>query len=343
MKKAVSLLLVLLLLCAALPAWAQEAPLAGTIDAADKHGNVSTTLPAADLFARCALGDLLVITIGDQRITAPLVRRYSDVNTGEPLVFENGEGMVALAINYKSFQDTYGAQPGTAFTLELLEAGAYLEQYEIRNLVKSESRDDYASDEIFANFRPVIEGVLYRGANPILADDARAPYVMALVEAAGVKTVVNLAQTMDELEGDPYGGRDVIAVGMGTDPQGEGFAPALKTALEFMASHDGPYFIHCNEGKDRAGMVCALLEGLIGFTPEEITADYMTSYVNYYGVEEGTEKYALLAQQIQTLMETMTSAPMNADTLSQRVEAYLTDTVGLSGETLQTLRERLKN
>ena len=31
-----------------------------------------------------------------------------------------------------------------------------------------------------------------------------------------------------------------------------------------MASHEGPYLIHCTEGKDRTGFVSALLECLIG-------------------------------------------------------------------------------
>ncbi len=342
MKKLVCLLLVCLMILPAL-ALAEESPLAGTIDQADKHGNVSTTLDASELLARWALGDLLVIPRNDQRVTAPLVTRYSDVNMGEPLVFANGDGKVCFAANYKSFQDTYGAQPGTAFTLELLEKGAYLSQYEIRNLTRSEAREDYATDEIFANFRPVVEGVLYRSSSPILAEDARAPYAMKLADAAGVEAFINLAQTAEELAamGTPYGDRAAIAVGMGADALSESFAPALKDALLFLADSEGPCLIHCNEGKDRAGIVCAILEGLIGFTPEQITADYMLSYVNYYGVEEGTEKYALLAQQIGTIMESLLGAPMNADTLAARVEAYLTDTVGLTADETQAIKDRL--
>jgi hypothetical protein len=38
------------------------------------------------------------------------------------------------------------------------------------------------------------------------------------------------------------------------------------------------------EGKDRTGYVCALLEGLCGATYEEIVADYLVTYYNYYGV-----------------------------------------------------------
>ena len=38
------------------------------------------------------------------------------------------------------------------------------------------------------------------------------------------------------------------------------------------------------ESKDRTGYVCALLEGLCGASYEEMAADYLTTYANYYQV-----------------------------------------------------------
>ena len=38
------------------------------------------------------------------------------------------------------------------------------------------------------------------------------------------------------------------------------------------------------EGKDRTGYVCALLEGLCGATYDEIVADYLITYDNYYQI-----------------------------------------------------------
>ena len=38
------------------------------------------------------------------------------------------------------------------------------------------------------------------------------------------------------------------------------------------------------EGKDRTSYVCALLEGLCGASYEEMAADYLTTYANYYQV-----------------------------------------------------------
>ena len=38
----------------------------------------------------------------------------------------------------------------------------------------------------------------------------------------------------------------------------------LINALKELPSHPAPYVVHCMEGKDRTGYVCALLEGLCG-------------------------------------------------------------------------------
>ena len=55
----------------------------------------------------------------------------------------------------------------------------------------------------------------------------------------------------------------------------------------------GPVYIHCMEGKDRTGFVCMLIEALAGASYDEMCADYMTTYANYYGITaDGTpEKY----------------------------------------------------
>ena len=58
-----------------------------------------------------------------------------------------------------------------------------------------------------------------------------------------------------------------------------------------MCIRDSPYLIHCNEGKDRAGFVAALLEALGGAEAEEIVEDYMLSYENYYHVEHHSDRW----------------------------------------------------
>lgn len=44
------------------------------------------------------------------------------------------------------------------------------------------------------------------------------------------------------------------------------------------------------EGKDRTGYVCALLEGLCGATYEEIVADYLITYNNFYQITPAKDR-----------------------------------------------------
>ena len=74
------------------------------------------------------------------------------------------------------------------------------------------------------------------------------------------------------------------------------FAAGIIGGLRFMISHEGPYYLHCNEGKDRTGFIMILLESLMGASKEEAMRDYMQSYVNFYHVERGSYKYNVIAR-----------------------------------------------
>lgn len=322
----------------------------------DKYGNVTTDIPVASVYAAgYELGDVVTVTINGQNRTMPFVDTYSDVNRGDFLIRPSGE-VIAMAISYGNFGEVTGTTEGTAVAFEMAEKKGYLDEYEIRHLVKSENRDDYASDEIFANFRNVsyggiAENRLYRSANPIL-DDARGPYAAVLTETAQIRTVVNLADNPNELAAisarSPYyeslvSFGQVIALNMGVDFASPDFTAKLKDGLMFMIRHEGPYLIHCNEGKDRAGMVIALLEALMGATIEEIVEDYMVTYENYFGVEKGTAKYDLISSIILDVLKDINAGePVTNDNLQVAAENYLRDTVGLSNAYIAALKVRLK-
>ena len=65
---------------------------------------------------------------------------------------------------------------------------------------------------------------------------------------------------------------DIITLDKGLDFRAENYRQKLADGLRFIASHEGPYLIHCNEGKDRTGFVTAMLEALIGADAREIAA-----------------------------------------------------------------------
>lgn len=327
----------------------------GTIATVDKYGNVATDI-ASDTMAAAGyeLGDVVTISVGANDIDAPFVGTYSDVDRGAFLLRPTN-GIIALAMSYDNFAGKTGTEEGMSVTLSMAEKAGYLNEYEIRHLEKSEERSDYASDPIFANFRNVVMGKipagrLYRGCNPVL-DDARAPYAAKLVEEAKIRTVINLADSEESmapnLPGAPYyrqlvNDGKVIALNMGIDFNDPAFTAKLKDGLLFMVANEGSYYIHCNEGKDRAGMVVALLEALMGATVQEISDDYMVTYMNYFNVAKDDAKYPIIAKIITDLFIQMNGgAPVNDANIQGVAENYIIQTVGLTADQVQTLKVRL--
>ena len=70
----------------------------------------------------------------------------------------------------------------------------------------------------------------------------------------------------------------------------EEFRAKVASGFKFMEQSDGPYLIHCLEGKDRTGFVCIVIEALCGASYQEIVDDYMLTYKNYYRITEEKDK-----------------------------------------------------
>lgn len=290
----------------------------GLVTEVSKYGNITIDLYTQNLLnSGFEYGDMLKIKIGSLELEAPFVTDYSDVDNGSLVVrAPNGIGTsnIIVAINMGNFAETHEVSEGDVVEFQLLEKGAYLAEWEIRQLERTNDRDDYDSDLVFANFRNVstgdlAEGVYYRSSSPINNEIGRAAYVDALIKEAGIATVVNLADSEEEIKSylededfaspyykELYEANKVILLNMGVDFKADDFKVKLKSGLEFLASNQGPFLVHCNEGKDRAGFVAGLLEALTGSSLEEIKEDYMETYINYYHIEKGSEQYNSIAE-----------------------------------------------
>jgi protein tyrosine/serine phosphatase len=338
---------------------AQEAvvyvELQGTVVSVDKYGNVQTDISSGALTeAGYEVGDMVTVQAGKINDPAPYVNTYSDVNRGN-LLISISDDKVQLAINYGNLSERGGIAQGSAVTLGLAKKGAYRAEYEVRHLTESEKREDYPSDAAFANFREVKYGTiashtLYRSRHPA-SGDAKAPYAAALDEGAGIKTVINLADNAEEFaqraSSSPWyqklaDGGNIIYLSMGVDFGIPDFQGKLKTGLQFLISQEGPYLIHCNEGKDRTGVVIALLEAISGATIADIKADYIASFVNQYGIKSDEERYGIISQAIVDILQEINGgAAVNDRNLRQAAENYLTGTIGLSAQELASLKARL--
>ncbi len=341
-----------------------RAPVVGSVAAVEKYGNLDLDIkPEALYTAGLELGDVLDVTVNGVSLEIPFCTSYSDVNTGEPVVRDNQESdVLVVALNMGDFAATYGVEVGDVVSFSLAEKEGYLAEYEAHQLERTNERADYGSDEAFANFRAITvggiaEGVLYRTSSPVNNELGRAAYADDLIEAAGVQTVINLADSDEAIQeymaaedyDSPYyqslyEAGNVIALNMGVDYQSEDFQAKLKTGLEFMLDHPGPYAFHCTEGKDRAGFVAILLEALMGGTQEEIVADYMLSYENYYHVEKGSEQYELISQVAVGMLEDLAGLEEDADLsgvdLQQAAVDYLTG-IGMTAEQVSGLQTLL--
>ncbi|MBR7064967.1 MAG: tyrosine-protein phosphatase, partial [Treponema sp.] len=209
----------------------------------------------------------------------------------------------------------------------------------------------------FANFRAVkagkiAENRLYRSCNP-LAGDERAPYAEKLIAKANIQTVINLADTpeyaVSHYKSSPYyesltKNGNVIFLNMGIAFTDEEFTKKLHDGLVFMSEHKvGPYLIHCNEGKDRAGFVNAILAAINEATMKEMVEDYMLSFENYFGVKKDSEQYKLIAQTVPDMFKAINGGrKVDNQTVQWVAERYLLKKVKLTRKQLKELKKVLQ-
>ena len=338
-----------------------------------KHGNLILYMYGSDLFDKgFEHGDIVEIAIGAKKWDVPLCTSYSDVDNGEAVLrATSATDGVVLAINMGDFATTAGIATKTAIdeepgyrwdylmespveiTITMKEEGGYREEWLIRQLVRTNERTDYAhlSDEAFANFR-VIEttgmgkGVLYRSSSPINPDLGRNTYADKAARDAGIITVVNLADPSNTYEGTEntyYSTCQVVYVNLGMDFLSEATLNGMAEGMRFIINNNGPYLIHCNEGKDRAGFVSALIECLMGATLDEVIDDYMLTYYNYYGVEKGTEKYDAVLKNnlIKALNTTFKVDDVYKADLAREAADFLMEDAGLTAGEVAELKAKL--
>ena len=347
-----------------------------------KYGNLVLSITKSDMDSIGAeYGDVFTVDLGDQVLEAPYCTSYSDVEIGDLVLRNDGDGII-LAINMGDFASSYGiatkvSNPDKTYqwvfeegkkleditlSLILTGKGGYRDQYLIHQLSRTNEREDYSSDAVFANFREIVggnlgSGALFRSSSPVNNEIGRAKYADELVSLNNVRSVMNLADNREAIEGyfkeedfaSPYyktlyENGQVIALNMGVSFKTREFQNGLVEGLTFLSKNEGPYLVHCNEGKDRAGFTSALLSALMGLTYDEIASDYMTSYENYYHVEKGTEQYeAVKRSNIDSMLSFIAGVETkdleNVD-LSVKAEEFLV-AIGMEKSDIDTLKSKL--
>ena len=277
-----------------------EPVLKGVISTYNEYDGAMFDFTKADMEeAGFTVGDVISITFDDQTFVVPYYDGYY-TRSGEYLtVAYPSYPSICFTASLTGLPKELRGLEGHSVTVRMKEKGGCLGVQKAMSMQYTNDRNDYPnlSDAEYANARVakaghIADGVLYRCSTPFTNVYNRANYVSEYLESVKAGTVLNLADTEEMMQSYDmpsfsrtlWDGGNVILCPLKADPTAEDYNNRLIAALKELPSRPAPYVVHCMEGKDRTGYVCALLEGLCGATYEEIVADYLVTYYNYYGV-----------------------------------------------------------
>ena len=294
------------------------------------------------------------------------------VNVGDPLlVGYPGYPHIEAALNYgDSLWAVAGLEEGDTATVTLASPGAFRAVQEAFDITYLSDRSAYPnlSDAQFANYRSLSggalrEGAVYRSASPIDNEYCRASYVEAQMGATGIAFVLDLSDNADEVDAfmaqSIADGVDVsyfsrlrdagctAELDLNASYPSQAFAEKLAAGFVEMSGHEGPYLIHCIEGKDRTGFACILLEALAGASYDEMANDYMLTYANYYGItrESDPDKYdTIVGLHFDGMLRFLSGSEDGADLRSLDYSGYARDYLkrgGMTDEQIDALIERI--
>ncbi|MGN0162706.1 MAG: S-layer homology domain-containing protein [Candidatus Ornithomonoglobus sp.] len=340
-----------------------EAQISGTVLSIDHHGHVTTDIEIRD-FAMSGFmpGDIITISINGKTVNAPYVTDYTDVDDDFPAILSRVDNEhISAAINMGDFASEYNVEAGSVITFTMTEKGGYEQELVLRSsAIYTYDRQDYPSDEAFANFRAVTAGgikpdTLYRSSSPINPIIGRNEYADKLCEAVGIKTVINLtdadetaAQALDGYNGSYYGTLDIHYCQIGLQLNSEQFKTELANVFRVIPEAETPILIHCQQGRDQTGLVMALIEALCGADYEEIIDDYMLSFENFYNIEYKSEQWQHIADGnivpgLCRFAGVQTAEELESADLESAARAYLTNTIGLTDTELDAVYSMLCN
>ena len=214
-----------------------------------------------------------------------------------------------------AFINKSDVKPGEKVTIKLNERKRFIEEYKAYDVDQDKEKWEGQTDEEFINAREVDEGtvvagIIHRGSSPTNPDFNRMELMDEYIQHHGINCIINLSESMDTIKSvknlpahtkEMLDNGQIIAVGMGVDFQDEDTKKALGKALVEMTERKGPYLIHCSYGKDRTGVVIAILQALCGATYQEIEDDYMLSYKNLHNINMNpdSDQYQLNVQRLE--------------------------------------------
>lgn len=277
------------------------------------------------------------------------------VDAGESLlVGYPGYDYVKLAINYgDDYWDIAKLEESDKASIKLNQKAKYKDIQDTLNIAYKDDRSFYETDSEFANYRMVKvgnikENILYRGASPCDNKHKRASTVDSLIANDQIKFIVNLADTKEKIDSyismddfnSPYFlklyegkkfffgatlNEKIELLAMNMNYKSDEFRTKVASGFKRMLEFEGPYYVHCQEGKDRTGFVIIVIEALMGSTYQEIVDDYMETYNNYYKInkEKDLLRYNIIKERNVDAMLKFLINDENADLKTKEFSPYI--------------------
>ncbi|WP_305091785.1 tyrosine-protein phosphatase [Prescottella sp. R16] len=220
-------------------------------------------------------------------------------------------------------------------------------------------------------------GVFYR-SNALTTDDADAAVLdtLGIARVFDLRTTAEIEKDPDrvpagaeytnvDIVGDTSSGAVAASVDLSTPESAAAVLvdanrqfvtnPAMRdrfgALLTEMAATDGPQLFHCTAGKDRAGWTSAMLLTIAGVDRDTVMENYLST--NEYSkasidakaaavtAAKGEQAGAAMRVLMGVSPEFLTAGFDAIDAQFGSVDRYLTDGLGLSDATLETLRAKL--
>lgn len=107
----------------------------------------------------------------------------------------------------------------------------------------------------------------------------------------------------------------------------------IQKVFEYFADESNyPLVFHCNIGTDRTGFISYLLNGMLGVSQEDLFRDYLFSNFGNIGGGRGLSRISDYVNEIDAC---------EGDSLAEKTENFLTDTIGVKQEHIDSIKEIL--
>jgi len=205
-------------------------------------------------------------------------------------------------------------------------------------------RDDLGVRMVF-DLRSDAEVKGYK-ADPLIIDGVG--FVKAPVSSAGAYDPFSLARRVKGFHDDPRG----AFLALYTEIIEKGTDPVQKVLTHIRDHPDEPCLIHCTAGKDRTGIVVAVIHMLLGVDDEEIVKDYALTTI---GLEPAlpalVERFKAQDVYRDNWEGTMNMASSQPEWITaflgrfrekyRTVEDYVKNQVGISDQDIEKIRANL--